>query len=124
MRSSKQTHGLEERGAAADGVWRPRAGVGHVQKKCRGQYTHAIAYGCTVYTLLFETLGGFSPDVCQLLKELAEVRDNRLSKAEYDDTTWAARSWGGVGGAAAQRRAACRLAAAEEMAHALGIATA
>ena len=40
-----------------------------------------------------ETLGGFSPDVCQLLKELAEVRDNRLSKAEYDDTTWAARSW-------------------------------
>ena len=60
---------------------RPCAGVGHVQK-CRGQYTRAIANGCTVYTLLFETLGGFSPDVCQLLKELAEVRDNRLSKAE------------------------------------------
>ena len=43
----EQTHGLEERGAAADGVWRPRAGVGHVQK-CRGQYTHAgIANGCS-----------------------------------------------------------------------------
>ena len=50
-------------GRRRDGVWRPRAGVGHVQK-CRGQYTRAIANGCTVYTLLFETLGGFSPDVC------------------------------------------------------------
>ena len=70
----------------------------------------------------FETLGGFSPDVCQLLKELAEVRDNRLSKAEYDDTTWAARSW--TAWAAQQLSVAVQLAAAEEMAHALGIATA
>ena len=117
----EQTHGLEERGLAADGVWRPRAGVGHVEA-CKGQYTRAIENGCTVYTLLFETLGGFSPDVCQLLRELAEVRDNRLSKAEYDDTTWAARTW--TTWAAQQLSVAVQLAAAEEMAHALGIATA
>lgn len=42
--------GLEERGAAADGVWRPRADVGHVQA-CKGQYTRAPSRyenGCTV----------------------------------------------------------------------------
>ena len=119
--AQEQTHGLHERGAPADGAWRPRAGAGYV-KASTGQYTRAIANGCTVYTLLFETLGGFSPDVCQLLKELAEVRDNRLSKAEYDDTTWAARSW--MSWAAQQLSVAVQLAAAEEMAHALGIATA
>ena len=119
--AQEQTHGLQERGAPADGAWRPRAGAGYV-KASTGQYTRAIANGCTVYTLLFETLGGFSPDVCQLLKELAEVRDNRLSKAEYDDTTWAARSW--MSWAAQQLSVAVQLAAAEEMAHALGIATA
>ena len=85
-------------------------------------YARYIENGCTVYTLLFETLGGFSPDVCQLLRELAEVRDNRLSKAEYDDTTWAARTW--TTWAAQQLSVAVQLAAAEEMAHALGIATA
>ena len=42
-----------------------------------------------------ETLGGFSPDVVALLKELAEERQNRLSTGEYmyDQTTWAARTW-------------------------------
>ena len=50
------------------------------------------------------------------------MRDNRLSKAEYDDTTWAARSW--TAWAAQQLSVAVQLAAAEEMAHALGIATA
>ena len=67
-------------------------------------------------------MGGFSPDVCQLLKELAEERDNRLSKAEYDDTTWAARTW--TSWAAQQLSVAVQLAAAEEIAHALGLATA
>ena len=87
-----------------------------------GQYTRALSLGCTVYTLLFETFGGFSPDVCRLLKELADVRENRLSKAEYDDTTWAARTW--QSWAAQQLSVAVQQAVAEEIAHALGIATA
>ena len=52
----------------------------------RGAVHARAPLGCTVYALLFETLGSYSPDVCRLLKELAEERDDRLSKAEYDDT--------------------------------------
>ena len=94
-----------------------RAGVGHVPRQ-DGQYTRALSLGCTV----FETFGGFSPDVCRLLKELADVRENQLSKAEYDDTTWAARTW--QSWAAQQLSVAVQQAVAEEIAHALGIATA
>ena len=43
--------------------------------------------------------------VCRLLKELADVRENRLSTAEYDDTTWAARTWSWLVGGPAQHRA-------------------
>ena len=46
-----------------------------------------------VKVLLFETFGGFSPEVLDLLHELAEQRQNRLSRREYDETTWAARTW-------------------------------
>ena len=119
--AQETTHGLQERGAPSDGRWRARAGVGHVPQQ-DGQYTRALSLGCTVYTLLFETFGGFSPDVCRLLKELADVRENRLSKAEYDDTTWAARTW--QSWAAQQLSVAVQQAVAEEIAHALGIATA
>ena len=118
--AQETTHGLAGRGAPTDKVWCGRSGTGYVAPRV-GQYTRALGLGCTVDTLLFETLGGFSPDVCRLLKELAEERDNRLSKAEYDDTTWAARTW--MSWAAQQLSVAVQLAAAEEMAHALGIAT-
>ena len=73
--AQEQTHGLQERGAPADGRWRARAGVGYVPRQ-DGQYTRALSLGCTVYTLLFETFGGFSPDVCRLLKELADKDTN------------------------------------------------
>ena len=43
--------------------------------------------------LLFSTLGGFSPAVNALLKALVELRQNKLSKTEYEDTTWVARTW-------------------------------
>ena len=35
----------------------------------------------------------FSPEVVELLAALAEERQNRLSTAEYDQTTWSARTW-------------------------------
>ena len=119
--AQEKTCGLEARGAPADGPWIARAGTGYVAP-CDGQYTRALSLGCTVSTLLFETFGGFSPDVCQLLKELADVRDDRLSKAEYDDTTWAARTWSTW--AAQQISVAVQQAVAEEIAHALGMPTA
>ena len=59
-----------------------------------GQYARALnVHGVDVRPLLFETFGGFSPAVGELLAALAEERQNRLSTAEYDQTTWSARTW-------------------------------
>ena len=58
------------------------------------RYHRAInAHGVDVRPLLFEVLGGFSPEVLELLGELAAARMNRLNTGEYDQTTWAARTW-------------------------------
>ena len=43
--------------------------------------------------LLFETWGGFSPDVVELVRRAAETRGNKLKGSEYDDTSWSARTW-------------------------------
>ena len=58
--------------------------------------------------LLFETWGGFSPHVLELLRRAAETRGNRLRGSEYDATTWSARSWT----AYAAQRLSCTLARA------------
>ena len=46
-----------------------------------------------VAPLLVETFGGFGDDLRQLLQEAADVRADRLSSDEYDETTWSARTW-------------------------------
>ena len=43
--------------------------------------------------LLVETFGGFGDDLRQLLQEAADIRADRLSHDEYDETTWSARTW-------------------------------
>ena len=43
--------------------------------------------------LLFEVFGGWSPEVDQLFQEAIEVRTNKLTAREYEETTWSARSW-------------------------------
>ena len=55
----------------------------------RGRRRRGGASAC----LLFETTGGFSPEVCELLRDLAEVVENKLTPAQYDLTTWSARTW-------------------------------
>ena len=85
--------GLRERGAPSDGAFRARSGKGYVAPK-DGQYARALnVHGVDVRPLLFETFGGFSPEVVELLAALAEERQNRLSTSEYDLTTWSARTW-------------------------------
>ena len=39
------------------------------------------------------TFGGFSPAVVELLRRAAEARRNKLFGEEYEDTSWAARTW-------------------------------
>ena len=113
--------GLAERGHPSDGTWSWHTGPGHVAAT-DGQYRRAINVGCVVAPLLFETFGGFSPEVERLLKGLAVERDNRLTAAEYDATTWSARSWKAF--ATQQLSVSLHYSAALEIASALGLATA
>ena len=85
-----------------------------------GQYTRAEQeHGVDVRCLLFSVFGGFSPAVCTLLKDCAERRQNRLQKAEYDATTWSARTW--LSFSVQKLSVALHRAAAFEVVHALGL---
>ena len=65
-----------------------------------------------------ETFGGFSPEVVSTLREAAEWRKNKLASSEYDETTWAARTWTSF---VSQRiSVAAQLAMAQEAVEALG----
>ena len=66
--------------------------MGYVKAKS-GDYTRALEVGCDLTLLCFETLGGFNDEMVELLHELARERDNKLTPAEYEETTWSARSW-------------------------------
>ena len=66
-----------------------------------------------------ETFGGLGPELCAWLKRLAAERQNKLNKREYDDTTWAARSWRSY--AAQQISVAVHRTVSMEIAQALGL---
>ena len=78
-------------------------------------------YACV--PLLLETFGGFSPEVVSTLRGAAEWSKNKLaSSVEYDETTWAARTWTSF---VSQRiSVAAQLAMAQEAAEALGLSVA
>ena len=58
-----------------------------------GDYAGALALEHRVWVLLFETFGGFSPDVVKWLPYTAHAVHNKLSRTQYDETTWGARTW-------------------------------
>ena len=63
-----------------------------------------------------------SPKVVTLLREAAEWRKNKLASSEYDETTWAARTFNSF---VSQRiSVAAQLAMAQEAAEALGLSVA
>ena len=76
-------------------------------------------HGADVVLLLLETFGGFGPELRAWLQRLTEERQNKLSKREYDDTTWAARTWRSY--AAQQISVALHRSCALEIANALGL---
>ena len=97
------------------------SGVGYVAAKS-GDYARALASGVTCVPLLLETFGGCSPEVVSMLREAAEWRKNKLASSEYDETTWAARTWTSF---VSQRiSVAAQLAMAQEAAEALGMSVA
>ena len=60
----------------------------------RGAYHRPVhEHGAEALVLVFETFGGFSPHVTELIWRAAETRGNKLRGSEYDDTTWSTRTW-------------------------------
>ena len=88
----EKVFGVEERGAEGDGAFKAETGEGRVEGR-DGDYSKAVGEGCDVRLLLFETFGGFGAGVLHLLKVLGEEVNNRLSHAQYHQTSWSARSW-------------------------------
>ena len=118
----EEVHGLLERGRPGDKAFNANTGAGRVEAK-RGQYTRAeTVHGVDVRVALVETLGGgLGPELCSLIRDCAEQRQNRLSSREYDDTTWAARTWHSF--TVQKLSVAIQRAMALEIAHALGLST-
>ena len=114
-------HGLAGRGQPGDGAWRWAKGYGYVAPVA-GSYARAQDAGCDVRCLLSETWGGWSPEVVELFRELAEERQNRLHSHEYDATTWSARTW--LSFQAQKISVALQYAVALELSNALGLANA
>ena len=56
-------------------------------------YDAAAALGTQPVELLVETFGGLGPALDQLLTEAAEARSNKLTRGEYEEASWATRTW-------------------------------
>ena len=56
-------------------------------------YAHALQQRHKVLPLLFETFGGFAPETVAFLKACRNEVHNKLTKAQYEETTWSARNW-------------------------------
>ena len=106
---------------SSGGTFNPTTGGGYVSP-VDGDYARAQGLGMQVAPLLVETFGGLGADLVGVLRAAAQWRADKLESSEYDETTWAARSWTTF---ATQRiSVAVHYSAAFEIANALGLATA
>ena len=111
---------MPERGAPGK-AWDARTGRGHVAYQA-GAYERAEQrHGVDVRALLFEVWGGWSPAVMDLWWQTVAERGDKLRRAEYDDTTWAARTW--LSFSTQRLSVAIHRAAALEIGRALGLST-
>ena len=86
------TVGLRGRGSLSDDAFDACTGEGYVAP-VPGDYAKALDGGLGVVPMLFETLGGFSPDFVQMLLAASAEVENKLSHAQYDEATWSTRTW-------------------------------
>ena len=82
---------------------------------------HMYVYPAQV-PLLVETFGGCAPPLMSALQRAADWRQNKLTSSEYDETTWSARTW--LSFVSQRLSVATQLAAAQEVAEALGLSVA
>ena len=87
-----------------------------------GDYERALQAGVRCVPMLVETFGGFGPGLMAVLRQADDWRQGRLVSSEYDETTWAARNY--MAFAAQRISVAVHIAAAQEIAEALGLSVA
>ena len=91
-RARETVRGRLQRGEPTDAPFDRLTGRGYVSAKA-ADYAYALAAGLKVWVLGFEVFGGFGAETLELLSLAARHRNNKLSHAEYDLTSWSARSW-------------------------------
>jgi hypothetical protein len=117
-RAEEIVNGRAERGqCGVDGTFNRRTGEGYVSP-LSGDYDKARAHGVESAPLLVETLGGFGPQLLGLIEEATKVRAGKLTKAEYDEATWATRGFSVF--VMQSISVALHVSAAEEIARACG----
>ena len=97
-------------------------GLGHFQESPAQALMLMAAGLVTVVPLLVETFGGCAPPLMSALQRAADWRQNKLTLSEYDETTWSARTW--LSFVSQRLSVATQLAAAQEVAEALGLSVA
>ena len=96
-------------------------GAGHVAA-ATGDYERALQAGVRCVPLLIETFGGFGPGLMGVLRQADDWRQGRLVSSEYDETTWAARSY--MAFVTQRISVAIHISLAQEIAEALGLSVA
>ena len=90
--SRREVHGERQRGEPSEPAYSSVTGQGYV-REVDGQYKRARGHGVDLRCLHFETFGGFGPESVAFVEELSHAVSNKLRKHEFDETTWAARTW-------------------------------
>ena len=103
------------------GAFNRRTGEGHAAP-VTGDYERALQAGVRCVPMLVETFGGFGPGLMAVLRQADDWRQGRLVSSEYDETTWAARNF--MAFVAQRISVAVHIAAAQEIAEALGLSVA
>ena len=104
-----------------DGRYNRRTGVGPVAA-VTSDYERALQAGVRCVPMLVETFGGFGPGLMGVLRQADDWRQGRLVSSEYDETTWAARSY--MAFVTQRISVAIHISLAQEIAEALGLSVA
>ena len=91
----RKVFGHAQRGAPGK-AFDPADGSGYVSAH-EGDYAEPLRRKHEVLLLLFETFGGFGPDVMRLLKRMKKHTRDKMTKTQYEhEASWSTRTWGSL----------------------------
>ena len=94
-RAAEAARKAAQRGAPGK-AFDPADGSGYVSAH-EGDYAEPLRRKHEVLLLLFETFGGFGPDVMRLLKRMRKHTRDKMTKTQYEhEASWSTRTWGSL----------------------------